>query len=127
MHNIHEMPSFPHSVTKKVEEKIEEKIMLIHDNGIRDDDFHTWDDANNMIDHTFDLNKLLCDVGYVPNPVLIHFCEPVYLFTQKKDVEIKINLLQPIWDTRVPSCANPMTSSNDATTPTAIFLLSIHK
>ena len=31
MHDIRKIPTFPHSVTKKVEEKVEEKIVLIHD------------------------------------------------------------------------------------------------
>ena len=31
MQNIHEMPTFPHSVSKKVEEKVEEKIVPIPD------------------------------------------------------------------------------------------------
>ena len=97
------------------------------DDGNRDDNFHVWDNANNMIDHTFDLSRLLRDVGYLPNTVPIHFHEPVYLLNQKQDIEIKINHLHPIWDTRIPSCANPTTSSNNAPSPTAIFPLSIHK
>ena len=91
------------------------------DNRNRNGNFHIWDDANIMIDHTFDLNKRCCDVGYVPNPVPIRFHVLVYSLDQKHDVEIKINLLQPFWDTRVPSCANPMTPRNDATTLTAIL------
>ena len=92
------------------------------DNGNRNGNLHVWDDANIMIDHTFDINKRPRDVGFVPNPVPIHFHELVYSFDQKLDEEIKINILQLFWDTRVPSCANPTTPRIDATTLTTIFL-----
>ena len=97
------------------------------DNGNRNGNFHVWDDANIMIDHTFDLNKRLHDVGFVPNPVPIRFHELVYSIDQNHDVEIKINLLQLFQDTRVPSCANPTTPRNNATTLTTIFFSLIHK
>ena len=162
MHNLQEMPTFPHSVTKKVEEKVEEKIMMVHnaeDPLFEEDNFGTagmngeslpflcpfgtateqqvdicsshvspssgrssnspssipsqssslmhvsrtfcystigircnrliiymrhWHskykwvhpdmlESNNMIDHTFDLSRQLCNVGYLPKPVLICF------------------------------------------------------
>ena len=49
------------------------------------------------------------------------------MLNQKKNVEIKIKLLQPIQDTRIPSCANPTTSCNFAPSPTAIYPLLIHE
>ena len=98
------------------------------DNGNRDDVFHVWDDADNLVDHIFDLSNLLCDVGYVPNPDPVCFHAPVYyLLNQNQDIEIKVKFMQPIQDTRVPSCANPTTSSENASTSTAPFVLLIRE
>ena len=42
-----------------------------------DDIFHVWDDADVFVDHIYDCSNLLRDVGYVPNPFLVHFSAAV--------------------------------------------------